>query len=185
METITQNAWQYYYYLAWFTTIFFVIKLIIFSVFGGDGSEVSGDFNAEIDSDPSFSFISLQSVLAFLMGFGWSGYACLKEFHFSQILTLLCAIIVGLVFMFATAFLMFSVKKLEKEIHKDKTTAIGKIGKAYTDFVPKGHGRIEIEISGQLTVTDAVNNSEEEIKSFEPVKVIKVENELLYIEKAN
>ena len=185
METITQNAWQYYYYLAWFTTIFFVIKLIIFSIFGGDGSEVDGDFNTEMDSDPSFSFISLQSILAFLMGFGWMGYACLQEFKFSQIITLLCAIGVGLIFMFATAFLMFSVKKLEKNVKKDKKTALNKIGKAYSNFEPKGHGQIEIEINGQLTVAEAVNNTEEEIKSFDAVKIIRVENELLYIEKEN
>lgn len=184
METITQNAWQYYYYLAWFTTVFFVIKLIIFSVFGGDGSEVSGDFNTEFDGDPSFNFISLQSILAFLMGFGWMGYTCLKEFELSQLITLLCAIGVGLIFMFITAFLMFSVRKLEKNVKKDKTTALEKIGKAYTDFAPKGQGRVEIEINEQLTVADAVNNTEEEIKAFDAIKVVKVENELLYIEKA-
>lgn len=183
METITQNAWQYYYYLAWFATIFFTIKLIIFSIFGGDGSEVHGDFNTAIDHDPTFSFISLQSILAFLMGFGWMGYACLQEFKFSQILTLLSAIGVGIVFMFATAFLMFSVRKLEKNVKKDKVTAVGKIGKAYSDFAPKSHGQVEIEISEQLTVAEAVNDTEEEIKAFDAVRVVKVENELLYIEK--
>jgi membrane-bound ClpP family serine protease len=180
---ILKNAWQYYYYLAWFATIFFAIKLIIFSVFGGDGSEVHGDFNTEIDSDPTFSFISLQSILAFLMGFGWMGYACLQEFKFSQIITLLCAIGVGIVFMFLTAFLMFSVRKLEKNVKKDKATAVGKIGKAYSNFSPKGYGQVEIEINGQLMVAEAVNNEDEEIKAFDPVRVLKVENELLYIKK--
>ena len=185
METITQNAWLYYYYLAWFTTIFFVIKLIIFTVFGGDGSEVHGDFNTEMDSDPSFSFISLQSVLAFLMAFGWMGYACLKEFNFSQIVTLLCAIGTGLIFMFITAYLMFSIKKLEKSVKKDKTTALNKIGKAYSNFEPKGQGQIEIIINNQLIVEDAINTTEEKIKSFEKVRVVKVENDILYIEKEN
>ena len=78
---------------------------------------------------------------------------------------------------------MFSVRKLEKSVKKDKATAVGKIGKAYSNFSPKGYGQVEIEINGQLMVAEAVNNEDEEIKAFDPVRVLKVENELLYIKK--
>ncbi len=183
METITQNAVHYYYYLAWFATIFFVIKLIIFWVFGGGDSEVSSDFNTETDTDGTFHFISLQSILAFLMGFGWMGYTALTSFKLAQLATFGSAFGVGLVFMFGTAWLMSLARKLEKTVKKDKATAIDKIGKAYTDFAPKGQGRVEVEINEQIAVADAVNNTDEEIKSFDAVKVVKVENELLYIEK--
>lgn len=183
---ILTNAWQYYYYLALFATICFVIKLIIFTIFGGDsGSEVSADFNTETDTDTSFGFLSLQSILAFLMGFGWMGFSALQQFKLGQLTAFLCAFVVGFIFMYGTAFLMFSVKKLEKNVKKDKTSALEKVGKAYTDFASKGQGRIEIEINGQLTVAEAINDSETEIKSFEAVKVIKVENNLLYITKIN
>ena len=47
----------------------------------------------------------------------------------------------------------------------------------------KSAKRVEIEISGQITVAEAVNTTEEEIKAFDAIKVVKVENELLYIEK--
>lgn len=184
MEEIAQNSIQYYYYLAWFATILFVVKLIIFSVFGGGDAEVSADFNTETDTDGSFHFISLQTVLAFLMGFGWMGYAAIKEYGFNCLAAFGIAFVVGLIFLFGTAYLMSLLKKLEKTVKKDKATAIDKIGKAYTDFAPKGQGRVEIEINEQLTVVDAVNNTEEEIKAFDAVKVVKVENELLYIEKA-
>lgn len=181
---ILKNAWLYYYYLAWFATICFVIKLIIFSIFGADnGGDVAPDFNADTASDGTFGFLSLQSLLAFLMGFGWMGYAALQQFKLDQLGSFLSAFGVGLLFMLGTAYLMFSVKKLEKNVVKDKKTAIGKIGKAYTAFEPKGSGQIEIEIDGQFTVTDAVNNTDEKINAFEMVKVVKVENDMLYIEK--
>ena len=183
METITQNALQYYYYLAWFATILFVIKLIIFSIFGGGDAEVSADFNTETDTDGTFHFISLQTILAFLMGFGWMGYAALKDYGFGQLAAFGSAFGVGLVFLFGSAYLMSLMRKLEKTVKKDKTTALNKIGKAYTDFAPKGSGRVEIEINEQITVADAVNNTEEEINAFDAVKVVKVENELLYVEK--
>lgn len=183
METITQNAAQYYCYLAWFATIFFVIKLAIFWFFGGGDAEVSADFNTETDTDGSFHFISLQSILAFLMGFGWMGYAAAGSFEMSFFASLGSAFGVGILFMLCTAWLMSQMKKLEKTVKKDKATAVDKIGKAYTDFAPKGQGRVEVEINGQLTVAEAMNNTEEEIKSFDAIKVVKVENELLYIEK--
>ncbi|MBR1619546.1 hypothetical protein IJ674_06600 [bacterium] len=183
METITQNAIQYYYYLAVFATLLFAIKLVIFWIFGGGDAEVSADFNTETDTDGTFHFISLQTILAFLMSFGWMGYAVLKTFNLGQFATFCSAFGVGLIFMFGTAYLMTLVKKLEKNVKKDKATALDKIGKAYTDFAPKGQGRVEVEINGQLTVAEAINNTENEIKSFDAVKVVKVENDLLYIEK--
>lgn len=177
-----ENFWKIYYYIALFATTFFVIKLIIFSFFGG-GSEVGGDFNTEFDTDTSFDFLSIQSILAFLMGFGWSGYSALQQFNLGQIWAFLIACAVGFIFMATTAYLMFSVKKLEKNVKKDKNTAIGKIGKAYTHFEPKGNGQIEINVNEQLMVVDAVNTTDEEIKAFENVKVTKVENEVMYVEK--
>lgn len=171
-----------YYYLAIFSTLVFAIKLILFTIVGGD-SEVSADFNTETDTDCSFNFISIQSVLAFFMGFGWMGYAGLAQFKFSQLVSVLAALGVGLAFMIVTAFLMYSVKKLEKTVKKDFTKALNKTGKAYTHFAPNSGGQVEIEINEQLSVVEAINNSAEEIKSFEPVKVVKVENDILYIEK--
>lgn len=177
------NMTMVFYNIAIFSTILFVIKLAIFTIFGGD-SEVSADFNSEIDTDTSFNFLSVQSLLAFLMGLGWMGYAGLTQFGWSQLVSALAATGVGLLFMLGSAYLMFLVKKLEKNVKKDKTTAIGKTGKAYTNFAPKSNGQIEININEQLMVVDAFNTTDEEIKAFDNVKVVKVENEIMYIEKA-
>ncbi len=183
MENFFENPGLYYYILAWFATLFFVVKLFIFQFFGMDtGSEVSTDFSDVSDTDSSFSFVSLQSILAFLMGFGWMGYTAL-QFNLEQLEAFTAAMIVGFIFMFTMAFLMFSVKKLEKTVIKDKKTALNKIGKSYSAFKPNGNGQIEIEINGQLTVTDAVNNTDKTISSFDSIKVVKVENDQLYVEK--
>ncbi len=173
-----------YYYLAIFATIIFTIKLILFTITGGDGTEVSADFTSEIDTDLSFNFLSVQSVLAFFMGFGWMGYAGVHQFKFSNWAAFGIALVVGLAFLAGTAYLMFGIKRLEKNVKKDYSKALNQTGKAYTAFAPKGQGQVEIEINEQLTVTDAVNNSEEEINAFERIKVVKVDNDILYIEKA-
>jgi len=181
-QLTADSIWKVYYYIALFATVVFILKLVIFTFVGGD-SEVSSDFNAETDSDVSFNFISVQSVLAFLMGFGWMGYAGLKQFGMSQIANLLSAFGVGLALLFISAFLMFLTKKLEKNVKKDKSTAMGKVGKAYTSFAPGASGQIEIEVNGQLSIVNALNNTDVQINSFDAVKVVNVADDLLYIEK--
>lgn len=139
-----ENVWKFYYYIALFSTILFVLKLIIFNFVGGD-SEVFSDFTTELDTDPSFNFLSVQSVIAFFMGFGWMGYAALKQLQFSQLISFLCAFGVGLIFFAVTAFLMFSVKKLEKKVKKDKNTAVKQVGRAYTNFEPLVWDRLKLK----------------------------------------
>ncbi len=51
------------------------------------------------------------------------------------------------------------------------------------NFTPNGQGKIQIEFTGRIEEFDARNNTEVEIKSFEPIKVVKVENNEIYIEK--
>ena len=184
MAISVENFGMIYYYIAMFATILFVIKLVLFATVGGD-AEVEADFNSEVDTDCSFNFISIQSVIAFFMGFGWMGYGALKQFNLSQLITFAIAFVVGVIFMFVTAYLMFLVKKLEKKVKKDKTTAVGQVGKAYTKFAPQATGQVEVEINGQLSVVEAKNDSDEEINAFDLVKVTKVVDEILYIQKEN
>jgi len=176
------NFWQYYFYIGVFATMVFVIKLALFSISGGD-SEVFGDFNTETDTDVSFNFFSVQSILAFFMGFGWMGFGGLKQLNLHPLENFIAASVVGIIFMFVSALLMFLTKKLEKKVTKDKTTAIGTVGKAYTSFSPNASGQVEIEICGQLSVVQAINNKDEQINSFDSVKVVDVKGDILYIEK--
>ena len=182
MFTDAQQISQWYYYIAIFSTIIFAIKLVLY-MFSGVDTEVVTDFNTETDTDVSFNFFSIQSILAFFMGFGWMGLAGIKQFGMTTPQHLTIAILVGLVFMALTSGLFFWAKKLEKVVKKDKNTAINKTGKAYTNFGPGGNGQIEIDINGQLTVSEAINDSDEEIKAFENIKVKKVEDDKFYIEK--
>ena len=183
MENITsENILNVYYYVALFATTFYIVKMLMFALFGGD-VEVHSDFNTSFESETSFDFISIQSVLAFLMGFGWMGLTCMKVWGVRTILSAVIAIAFGLVLMFVSAYLMYCVKKLNKSVKKDMTLAEGCVAKAYTNFEPKGQGQIEITVNKQLSVEEAVNTTDEHIKAFEEVKVVKYENNKLYIEK--
>lgn len=165
-----------------FSTTLFILKLIIFMFTGGD-SEVDSDFTTETETETSFTFFSVQSILAFFMGFGWTGLAAVQEFQATKLIALLAAFIVGIFFMFCSAYLMFCIKKLNHTIKKDLNELIGKYGKTYTAFEPNGQGQIQIDFNNKLTILDATNLTNEKINSFEQIKVDKVENNTIYISK--
>ena len=165
-----------------FSTILYILKLVIFIFIGGD-TEIDADFDAMTETDISFNFLSVQTILAFFMGFGWSGLAALVQFNLSGRAALAIAILVGLIFMYLTAFLMCSIRKLNQNVKEDITTLVGKTGKAYTSIPPHSEGQIQIDLNGRLSFMTAINDSDENIPSFTPVKVKKVENNQMYIEK--
>lgn len=165
-----------------FSTILYILKTIIFMATGGD-AEVHSDFDTVTETDTSFSFLSVQSLLAFFMGFGWSGLAALEQFKTSTTIAVIAAIIIGLLFMYGSAYLMYSIKKLNKTIKKDINELVNKYGRTYTSFQPKGEGQIEIEFNKKLSIIDAINLSDEKIDSFSQIKVEKVENNKIYIVK--
>lgn len=171
-----------YYYVAVLATVLFVLKLVIFAVVGGD-VEVHTDFNASFETDTSFDFLSIQSILAFFMGFGWVGHACLYEMGLRLRYAVLFSVLVGLLLMYLSAWLMFCVKKLNHRVKKDFSKSVGLEGRAYTNFAPHSNGQIEIIFNGQLSVEEAINDTDNEIKSFSNIKIVKYENGILYIEQ--
>lgn len=176
------NLYNVFIAISIFSTVLYIIKLAIFILVGGD-VEVETDFNTVSECDISFNFLSIQSILAFFMGFGWSGLAAIVQFHTGGKIALLIAIIVGLAFMFLSAYLMYSVKKLNKRIVVDYKELINKAGKAYTTFEAKAEGQIEIDLNSKLTTLNAINISDEKINAFSVIKVVKVENNQIYITK--
>ncbi len=176
----TSHLQSGYLIVAFASTIFYLLKLIIFSVCGGD-TEVSADFTTACETDISFNFLTIESILAFLMGFGWLGLAALTQWNLSSIMSIIIAVITGIMFMFLSAYLMFCVKKLDKKVKVNLIDYVGETGRAYTNFNAKSGGQIEIEINKQLKVVNAINASDEEIKAFESIKIEKVENNTIYI----
>ena len=172
-----------YYYIALFATTLFILKMLLFSVFGGD-TEVHSDFTSSVETETSFDFISIQSVLGFLMGFGWMGLTCIKAWHLPSYAVVLVSIIFGFLMMFLASYTMYLVKKLNKRVIKDLSKSVGLVGRAYTNFQPNGEGQIELNFNEQLAIEEAINATSEEIKAFDNVKVVKYENNRLYIEKA-
>ncbi len=179
---MTDNLIITYKYIAIISTVLFIIKFIIFS-FADTDSEVTGDFNTISDSDASFDFLSIQSILAFLMGFGWVGLAAVSQWHLSIKFVILSSMASGTICMLISAYLMLKVKGLNHIIKIDYEKSIGKSGRAYTAIHPHKEGQIEIEINGRLSIKQAINDTDTEINSFEQIIIIRAEDDKLYGKK--
>jgi len=176
------NIQNIFLVISLFSTIFYIIKLCLFMFLGGD-VEVQADFDSLSDVDPSFSFFSIQSMLAFFMGFGWVGLFGLTQLKAGILVSLIAAFVMGIIFMFISAWLMYMVKKLDKRIVVDLNETVGTTAKAYTAFKPHGEGQIEITVNNKLDILKAFNMTDEKIDAFAQVKVEKVEDNKLYIIK--
>lgn len=163
-----------------FGTVVFLIKTLVPIDFG---SEVSGDFNVLAESDASFNFLTIEGIAAFFMCSGWMGWYALNFMHLSVKKSAAVAVVCGILGMLFFAWLICQFKKLEHIPTANPEELVNKIGKAYMNFAPKGNAKIQIEYHGELATLEAINDSDEEIKSFENIKVVRVENNQIYIVK--
>ena len=176
------NLYNVLVFTSIFSTILYILKTLLFLFAGGD-VEIDADFDSVTETDTSFNFLSVQSILAFFMGFGWSGLACLVQLQTSGKIAVIVGFIVGLIFMVLSAYLMLCVRRLNKTIKVDYNELIGSAGKAYNSFLPNEKGQIEIILNKRLTILEAINISNENIEAFSQIKVVKVEDNNIYITK--
>jgi len=157
-------------------TLVYVIKLIML-MFAGDMDTADIDEVGHVDGGAAFSIVSLQSILAFFMGCGWMGLAALREWEMAQLPALGVAAIFGFIMMFLSAFLTFKIKKLNSDSKVDLKNAVGKTGRSYTKIPAKGNGagQVEITVNGKQQILQAFS-FDEEIGSFQPVKVEQVDD---------
>jgi len=171
-----------FFYCAIIGSIIFALKTFIpFDM----GTEVDGDFTSIADCDCSFNIFTIESIAAFFMCGGWLSWLGLSQFHYGAKLCCLIFAIAGTIGMLFFSYLIFQIRKLEHIPKANYQELTNKIGKAYIQFKPKSGGKIQIELNSKLETLEAINDSEDEINSFEEIKVVKVENNKIFIEKLN
>ncbi|MCB9845804.1 MAG: NfeD family protein [Phycisphaeraceae bacterium] len=194
------NEWFFSGNLPWFSvpaliaTILFLIR-IGFMLVGdvgdadlGDGD--AGDFGdgdaAHDPSDAAFKVLSIQVISAFLMGFGWGGFATLRSGLSNSVLV---AIVVGVVFGVAMAwFLMVGLKavySLQSSGNVSMAQAVGTQGTVYLRVPPRGEGAgsVQVVIDGRQRIYNARTEGEE-IPRGASVKITKSEGGALTVVRA-
>ena len=160
------------------STIVFVIQFILTFIGVGDAdadfdfSSVDGD---TMDTGGTLSLFSVRSIVNFLMGFGWGG-VCFDKYIDNNLLLILVAIGVGVIFLVAFFFVIRQVMKLESSGNIKMEDCIGKSCDVYLRIPANnsGKGKVQISLNGTIFEFDAVTNEPEPLPTG--TKVVVEEN---------
>lgn len=149
-------------------TIFFALRLVM--GFMGmddldDGADTTGMDAAGADPHHStelFKFLSVQSIAAFLMGFGWGGLGGLKGAGWEFGTSLISAIVGGVFLVWLLTWLLKVVHDLQSSGNVSIQQAIGAEGEVYANVPTQGEGvgRVKVIIGNRQRIYNAVSESE-------------------------
>jgi hypothetical protein len=167
---------QIFYTIGIISTFMVFIQTLLMLIMGegGDGDipddmDVSGS-GMEHPSD--MSLLSTRTIVAFFMGFGWTGVICLKN-GFSLEMSILISFITGTIFLFTIYYLMKGLYSLRASGNINYRNAIGKIATVYIPIPPNqtGPGQIELLVQERVRFVQAFSNHTERIPSSTRVKI--------------
>ena len=175
MEAIF-NTSPAYFVIAGVSTLLFII-LIVLSAFGidSDGADTDG-FDIEADSDASFMVFSFKTIVAGLMGFGWTGLSLVNEFDWSKSKAIIPSVVVAFIIIIIMSKIFQSLNKLEQVYTFDINHTIGQVGKIYLPVTPEKPGQVIVTVDKRTYTFTAVSNKDS-FKTHERVVVTAVENE--------
>lgn len=173
-----------YLVMAGVATLLFLLRLGL-ALFAGADADFDADVDADLGSDASFSLFSLLSILAFFMGAGWMGLACRLEWNMGRLPSALSATAFGVAMMVLASGLMYTTRRLNRDIKYDVGTAVGTTARVYARIPPKGEGagQVEVTVSGRRKIMRAVSNNEQ-LEAFTDVRVVAArDDETLVVER--
>ena len=151
------------------------LGFLVIGLIGGDSSGDGSDLDIDLDSgsDAAFKLFSIQSILAFFMGFGWTGLSTKQEFGLPSVAAFPVSIAIGAVFMFFTAWLMAKVYNLRHEPKRSLQSAVGTFGKVYLSIPAKGDGKgqVQVVVDDQRMTLNAISSGDP-IKEFSEIEVV-------------
>ena len=159
-------------------TLLFLIRLGLSLLFAGGDGDFDTDLDAGIGSDVSFTLFSLLSILAFFMGSGWMGLACRLDWQLGALPAAFIAAGTGLVMMLFASGLTYGARRLNRQVHYDVKTAVGRTGRVYLTIPEKGQGQgqVEVSVSGRRMILQATSSGAA-IPAFAQVKVVAVRDD--------
>ncbi len=145
--------------------------LLLIGVGGADIDDV--DFSGDGAHDTGMGLVSVRTVTAFFLGFGWGGLAALSN-GFQFTIAVVAGLALGFVFMVIMFYLMKLLHNLKSSGTVSLDKAIGQVGTVYVTIPAKGQGsgQIEVMIQGRLMTLTACSNDAVSISPQQKVKIV-------------
>ncbi|WP_312324841.1 NfeD family protein [Soonwooa sp.] len=180
MDSLQQAFW----WIAIAASLIFLVQTIL-TLIGSDASDgINADFDGNLDhADAPFQLFSFRNLVNFLLGFGWAGVAFYQTIANKTFLVIVAAL-VGLVFIALYFVIIKQILKLSEDNTFDISKLIGKSGEVYLTIPSEksGQGKVLISLNGTNHELTAVSETEA-IQSGKLVKVVRIEDKILIVEK--
>lgn len=163
------------------TTMFWVIAIVssaflaiqlLLLMFGAD---MDFDSDIDVDAGDGGGFMSIRSLTAFFGGFGWAGLAG-QQAGWSGVASLLLGMAVGLGMFVVVGFMFMQARRLTTSGNVDYNDAVGATATVYLTVPPgrSGNGKIEMNVSGTVTVINAISDAERPLPAKSRVTVVEL-----------
>jgi hypothetical protein len=169
------RALQIFYGIA-ITTSFLMLLQLALMLIGMDGDS---DFDVDdLDDHGSGGILSVRTVTAFFVGFGWAGVAAV-EAGWELLPAIAVSVVVGGAFMGGVFLLMRTLYGMRYSGTLDYRNAIGRVGNVYlrVPAAMAGPGQVEILVQGRLRVVQAFTRADRALANRERVRVTELVDE--------
>ncbi|MCP3904766.1 MAG: hypothetical protein GY715_14155 [Planctomycetes bacterium] len=166
-------------------TAVFLMKTGLMLLGGAVDADVEMDVDADADvpegvhdpgdSTDAFTFISMQSIAAFLMGFGWGGLVGFRTLEWSLVNSLLLGVGFGVFLMWLLGIMLRAVYDLQGSGHVSIESAIGRDGTVYAEIPGSdaGAGQVRVVIDERERFYRAVS-VDEKLPTGTRIRVVRV-----------
>lgn len=180
-----------FWFLAVPSTILLIIQLVM-TLTGFDFDSHSADLNGDLSIGhggdnfmDSFHPFTVKNFIIFFSVFGWTGIVMINS-GFSNILTIIFAVILGIISMLVVTAIFFYTSKLAENGSFEIKSTLNQVAEAYLPIPAnaKGKGKIHVNTPHGLKELNAITKNEL-IKTGEQVKIIEIiNNDTILVEKS-
>jgi hypothetical protein len=169
---------QIYWSIGSVATVLVLLQTLLLLIGGATELAEAGDADMGEGTDhPSgIRLLSSRTVVAFFVGFGWTGVVASREGVGDAATTALAGVLVGGLFAAVILFLMRFLHTLRHSGSLDYRNALGEVGTVYLP-VPAamaGTGRIQVVVQGRLKVIEALTRRPPLISNGSRVRVVEL-----------
>ena len=152
------------------------IAILLFQMFLtiiGIDAHHDADLGGHGDHDSGVSLLSIRTITAFFVGFGWGGVIILNH-GYSVVAAVIGGFATGVVFLLVTALLIRNLLRLQGSGNLNYRNAIGVIGTVYSTIPgqERAGGQLELLVQGRLITAEAFNRTAQDLKPGSKARVI-------------
>ncbi|MBC7773437.1 MAG: NfeD family protein [Pyrinomonadaceae bacterium] len=158
---------------AWFTipaiigTGVFFLRLVLMSL-GGAGIDMHHDLGMDVHTDfdaghgdatHAFQILSIQSIAAFLMGFGWGGIGALRGSGWAPLTSVAVGILCGAAMVWLLGIMLKAAYDLQSSGNIVANDTIGSEGLVYASIpaIGDGGGQVQVIVNQRQRTYNAVS----------------------------